>query len=122
MYTSCVNNAVLEGAGMNELKWNKAFALEQAADDEELLQELIVIFKESSAADLDSLQQSIEKGDTAMARSHSHSIKGAAASLGMDGIRELTELMESDCREGSLTVTIEALPRLEKLLGLLQEL
>ncbi len=107
---------------MNELRWNKEFALEQAADDEDLLQELIVIFKESSASDLASLQQSIEKGDAAMARSHSHSIKGAAASLGMDGIRELTELMESDCREGSLTVTIEALPQLEKLLGFLQEL
>jgi HPt (histidine-containing phosphotransfer) domain-containing protein len=107
---------------MNELRWNKAFALEQAADDEELLQELIVIFKESSAADLVNLQQSIEKGDASMARSHSHSIKGAAASLGMDGIREITELMESDCREGSLTVAIEVLPQLEKLLGLLQEL
>ena len=106
---------------MNELRWNKAFALEQAADDEDLLQELIVIFKESSASDLASLQQSIEKGDAVMARSHSHSIKGAAASLGMDGIRELTEIMESDCREGSLTVTIEVLPQLENLLGLLQE-
>lgn len=107
---------------MSELRWNKDFALEQAADDEELLQELIEIFKESSASDLASLQQSIEKRDAAMARSHSHSIKGAAASLGMDGIREITELMESDCREGSLTVAIEVLPQLETLLGLLQEL
>ncbi len=107
---------------MSDLRWNKVFALEQAAEDEELLQELIVIFKDSSASDLASLQQSIEKGDAAMARTHAHSIKGAAASLGMDGIRELTECMESDCREGSLTVTIEALPKLDKLLGLLQEL
>lgn len=107
---------------MSGLRWNKDFALEQAADDEELLQELIEIFKESSASDLASLQQSIEKGDAVMARSHSHSIKGAAASLGMDGIRELTELIESDCREGSLTVAVEVLPQLEKLLGLLQEL
>ncbi len=107
---------------MSDLRWNKAFALEQAADDEELLQELIEIFKESSASDLASLQQSIEKGDAAMARAHAHSIKGAAASLGMDGIRELTELMESDSREGSLTVSIEVLPQLETLLALLQDL
>ncbi len=107
---------------MNELRWNKEFALEQAADDEELLQELIEIFKDSSASDLAKLKQSIEKGDTAMARAHSHSIKGAAASLGMDAIRELTELMEIDCRDGSLTVVIEVLPQLEKLLSQLHDL
>ncbi len=107
---------------MSDLRWNKAFALEQVADDEELLQELIEIFKESSASDLANLQQSVEKGDTAMARAHSHSIKGAAASLGMDGIREITDLIESDCREGSLTVAVEVLPQLEKLMTLLQDL
>ena len=107
---------------MSDLRWNKVFALEQAAEDEELLQELIEIFKESSTSDLASLQQSIEKGDAAMARAHSHSIKGAAASLGMDGIRELTELIESDCRGGSLTVAVELLPQLEKLIALLQDL
>jgi len=107
---------------MSDLRWNKAFALEQAADDEELLDELIEIFKDSSASDFANLQQSIEKGDAAMVRAHSHSIKGAAASLGMDGIRELTELMESDSRDGSLTVAVEVLPQLEKLLALLQDL
>lgn len=107
---------------MSELRWNKTFALEQAADDEELLQELIDIFKESSSSDLASLKQSIDKGDAAMARAHAHSIKGAAASLGIDGIRELTELMESDSRNGSLTVAVELLPQLEKLLTQVQSL
>jgi HPt (histidine-containing phosphotransfer) domain-containing protein len=107
---------------MSDLKWNKAFALEQAADDEELLDELIEIFKESSASDFASLQQGIEKGDAGIARSHAHSIKGAAASLGIDGIRELTEVIEADCREGSLTVATEVLPKLDKLLELLREL
>lgn len=107
---------------MSDLKWDKKFALEQAAEDEELLQELIDIFKESSTADFASLEQSIEKGDAAMARSHSHSIKGAAASLGMDGIRELAEVMEADCRDGSLAVAVDVLPKLKKLLGMLQEL
>lgn len=107
---------------MSDLRWNKAFALEQAAEDEELLQELIDIFKESSSSDLNSLKQSIESGDAATARAHAHSIKGAAASLGIDGIRELTELMESDSRAGSLTVAVELLPQLEKLLAQVQEL
>ncbi len=107
---------------MDELKWDRAFALEQSADDEELLQELVDIFKESSASDLAAIKKSIEKGDAAMARAHAHSIKGAAASLGIEGIRELSEVMEQDCREGSLTVAVEVLPKLETLLAKLQEL
>ena len=107
---------------MSDLRWDKTFALEQAADDEELLQELVDIFKDSSSSDLEKLQQSIANGDAAMTRAHAHSIKGAAASLGIDGIRELAELMESDARDGSLTAAVELLPQLEKLLAMLQEL
>ncbi len=42
---------------MNALKWNKEFALEQAADDAELLEELLDIFKDSLQADLLSLNR-----------------------------------------------------------------
>lgn len=107
---------------MSDLKWNKEFALEQAAEDEELLQELIVIFKESSKSDLANLQQGIAKGDATMGRASAHSIKGAAASLGFVAIQEVTAEMEDDCRNGSLSVSTELLPKLEVLLGLLQEL
>ena len=107
---------------MNDLKWDKAFALEQAAADEELLQELIEIFKESALSDLANIKQSIEKGDAATAGSSAHSIKGAAASLGFQGLREVTEAMEADCRNGSLDVITAKLPELEKLLALLQKM
>ncbi len=107
---------------MDDLKWNKEFALEQAADDEELLQELIEIFKESSASDLAGLKQGIAKNDADMGRSSSHSIKGAAASLGFEDIRDLTAEIEGDCRDGSLKVAGEKLADLEHLLSLLQKL
>ena len=107
---------------MSDLKWNRGFALEQAAEDEELLQELIEIFKESSASDFANLTQSIAKGDAEMGRGSAHSIKGAAASLGFDGIREVTDAMEADCREGSLAVVTEQLAKLEELLALLREM
>lgn len=107
---------------MSDLKWNREFALEQAADDEELLQELIVIFKDSSKSDFANLQQGITKGDAAIGRASAHSIKGAAASLGFECIQEITAEMEADCRDGSLSVSTELLPKLEELLGLLQEL
>jgi len=107
---------------MNDLKWNKNFALEQAADDEELLQELIVIFKESSTSDLAKLKHGIEGGDAVMGRASAHSIKGAAASLGFEGIRDVAAEMEADCRGGSLAVANELLPKLEQLLILLQKM
>ncbi len=107
---------------MDELKWDKKFALGQAAKDEELLQELIELFKESSAADLAYLKQGIRKGDAAMGRAATLSLKGAATSLGLNGIGDLAAVMEEDCRAGSLQVATEKLPELEQLLSLLQEL
>ncbi|MBU1140444.1 MAG: Hpt domain-containing protein [Proteobacteria bacterium] len=107
---------------MDDLKWDREFALDQAAEDEELLQELIEIFKESSTSDLANLKQGISKGDAAMSMASAHSIKGAAASLGLKGLRDLTAIIEADCREGSLRVATEKLSDLEKLLSLLQEL
>ncbi len=107
---------------MNNLKWDKAFALEQAADDEELLQELIEIFQESSLSDLAIIKKSIDEEDSAMGRASSHSIKGAAASLGFNGIREVAEAMEADCREGSTVVLAEQYGNLEKLVAALREL
>ena len=41
---------------MNELCWDKQFALEQAAEDAELLQELTDILKDSYKADLPFLE------------------------------------------------------------------
>lgn len=107
---------------MNDLCWNKEFAMGQVDNDEDLLQELIAIFQDSSASDMEILTQAVEKGDPVEARSASHSIKGAAASLGMEAIRDVAMLIEKDCREGSLSVAREKLPKLGTLLALLREL
>jgi histidine phosphotransfer protein HptB len=107
---------------MSDLCWNKEFAMGQVDNDEELLQELIMIFKDSSASDMANLTQAVENGDPAEARGASHSIKGAAASLGMEAIRDVAMVIEKDCREGSLAVAREKLPQLEALLALMREL
>ncbi|MBU0942962.1 MAG: Hpt domain-containing protein [Proteobacteria bacterium] len=107
---------------MEDLNWDREFALEQAAEDEELLQELIEIFKESAASDLANLKQGISKGDASLSMASVHSIKGAAASLGLKGLQDLTAIMEADCRQGSLRVVTEKISVLEQLLALLQKL
>ena len=68
------------------------------------------------------LVQAVEKGNPVAARGASHSIKGAAASLGLEAIRDVAQLIEKDCREGSLTVAREKFPQLETLLAQLREL
>jgi len=84
---------------MTELQWNKAFALEQTAGDEELLEELLILFKESSEADFQQLQDAAEKQDFNAMVSASHSIKGAAASLGITGISSVAMAIENAARE-----------------------
>lgn len=101
---------------MSLLKWNKDFALEQAAEDEELLQELIDIFKTSFASDIQIIQDGLRGGDYERVASAAHSIKGAAASLGIDGITEITRTIENEGKSGSLEETVRLLPRLEAML------
>jgi histidine phosphotransfer protein HptB len=110
------------GNFMNTLQWDKKFALEQAADDAELLQELLEIFKESYRSDFNLIKEGIQKGDTKQVYSASHSIKGASASLGIDGIREVALSIEADSRSGSLVVAKQKVQDLEDMLQQLLEL
>lgn len=107
---------------MADLQWNKEFALEQTAGDEELLAELLILFKDSSAADLEQLQQAVAAQDAAGVVRAAHSLKGAAASLGIEGIRQLATAMETDARAASIAVAQERLGEMDDLLKQMQEL
>lgn len=107
---------------MADLKWNKAFALEQAADDEELLVELMDIFKESSANDFSQIEEGLAEKNADKICSAAHSIKGASASLGVESIRDIAMAIESDSRSGSVAVAEEKIETLKELINLLQEL
>jgi HPt (histidine-containing phosphotransfer) domain-containing protein len=107
---------------MADLLWNKAFALEQTAGDEELLEELLILFTDSSASDLELLRKAIAADDAAGVVRAAHSLKGASASLGIEGIRQVSMLMESDGRNNSVTVARENLATLTELLDQLKNL
>jgi HPt (histidine-containing phosphotransfer) domain-containing protein len=104
---------------MPGLRWNKAFALEQTADDTELLQELITIFKDSCTSDCALIRSGISRQDGGQVASAAHSIKGAAASLGIEAIREVALALEKDGKEGKIDAAAQRFPELE---GLLLEL
>ena len=107
---------------MNALKWDKEFALEQAADDAELLKELLEIFKDSLQSDVQRMQQGLVEGSAAKISAAAHSIKGAAASLGIVGIHEIALQVELDGRAGGLDVARAKIEELRSLLVQLQAL
>lgn len=87
---------------MNTLKWDKNFALEQAADDAELLQELLEIFKDSFQSDIQLIEQGLAAEEAVKVCRAAHSIKGAAASLGIKGVYEIALAIEEDSKTGGL--------------------
>jgi len=105
---------------MNALKWDKEFALEQAADDAELLEELLEIFKESFLSDLQLIEEGLAEGSAVKIMGAAHSIKGAAASLGILGIHETALQVEEDSRAGGVDVAREKFEVLQSLLTDLQ--
>ncbi len=107
---------------MSELKWDKQFALEQAADDAELLGELLQIFKDSFQTDLQLIQQGLVESSPAKICNAAHSIKGASASLGIHGINEIAQQIEEDSRGGSLDIAREKIAVLHALLDEIQAL
>jgi HPt (histidine-containing phosphotransfer) domain-containing protein len=107
---------------MNELKWDKKFALEQAADDAELLQELLDIFKDSLQSDIQLIAQGLAEDSAVKVCRAAHSIKGAAASLGILGIHEIALAIEEDSRAGGLAIAHTQLALLRALREELQKL
>lgn len=107
---------------MRELNWDRDFALEQAADDEELLQELIDIFKKSSMVDYKALEAGVAEEDAEKTCAAAHSLKGAAASLGIIAIRDVALAIESDSRQGSVATARNRSAELGELLHQLQQL
>jgi len=99
---------------MTDFHWNKQFALQQAADDADLLQELLELFKGSCTNDISLIERGLEQNDAGQVRAAAHSIKGAAASLGMHGIRDIALSIETAARDNNLSAAQEHLPVLER--------
>lgn len=101
---------------MSDLQWNRSFALEQTAGDEELLEELLDLFRDASKGDFQQLKRAVAAGDAAGIVSAAHSLKGASASLGIEGVRQLATAMETAAREGSVNVAEDNLEVMETML------
>lgn len=100
---------------MSDLQWDRAFALEQAGEDEELLTELLELLCESSAADLAKIKEALAAGNPEAMGDAAHSIKGAAASLGVVALRDAAYALEKAGRDGQLSMAQDCVPAVEAL-------
>jgi HPt (histidine-containing phosphotransfer) domain-containing protein len=77
-------------------------------EEDEFL-ELVELFVETSASDLERLQSAIDDRHTQEAVEAAHSLKGAAGNLGFTEIYDLSRTMEEKARQSSLEGASEAL-------------
>jgi|GEM_PF-6659343 len=85
---------------MPDLLWDRSFAFEQSGEDTELLKELLDLLKSSSLSDFEKIKAGLAADDGEAVADGAHSIKGAAASLGVEGLRAVAHAIEKMGRAG----------------------
>lgn len=88
--------------------------LERCMGKKELVGVLVKKFVEVLEDNLSSLRESIEAGDTEGVVQKAHSLKGSAANLAVEPIREPSMRLETMAREGSLDGAAECMEEIEK--------
>ena len=82
----------------------EALAIDFGMEEDELI-ELVKLFIETSLSDLNRIQSAIDEGDAQKVVTAAHSIKGAAANLGLMEIFEMAKRIEMNARENKLDGT-----------------
>jgi len=87
--------------------------------EEDEYAEMLEVFIDAGGTDLEKLEAALKKGDAQQAHEASHSMKGAAGSLCLEKIFELTKTIDDKARRGSLEDLGEQLTELRKEYNLL---
>jgi HPt (histidine-containing phosphotransfer) domain-containing protein len=99
--------------GHSEPVWNVAELLERVDNDQELLRELLAIFKEDYPQSFRSLSAAINSGDLKGASRLSHTLKGMLSSLGARRAAAAASQLETLSSGGETAPLQEALNVLE---------
>lgn len=79
-----------------------------------LLLELCTMFLRDEPERIKTIRAAVECGDFELARYHAHSLKGAAAVMGMDPLRDACRELEHAVRDAHLDALSECLASLER--------
>jgi CheY-like chemotaxis protein/HPt (histidine-containing phosphotransfer) domain-containing protein len=93
--------------------YDRAGFLERMMGDEEMVQAVVEVFLDDIPKQIESLKRSLEASDAQTALRAAHSIKGAAANVGGEALRELAAEIEKACHEGHFEFVNERCPELE---------
>ncbi len=98
---------------VSEPVWNLAELLERVDNDQELIRELLTIFREDFPRTLQSLETAVSAGDLKNSAVLSHTLKGMLASLGViraaAAAAKIEQLASSSAEKESLREAFDAL-------------
>jgi two-component system, sensor histidine kinase and response regulator len=92
--------------------FDRATALGRMGGDEDLLKELLEIFREDVAQQLRDLTAAVTNGDAKGTQLHAHSIKGAAGNVAANRIQALAQTLECVGKDADFTNAGDALAQL----------
>lgn len=98
----------------------KELAKDLELEEEEFL-EMVNLFLETASSDLGKLQSALEEWNGTMAVNTAHSIKGAAATLGLMEIYEVAKRIEIEVRENRLEKARGGIRTIREKLDLISE-
>lgn len=108
---------------LDEPPWNRAELLERIDNDEELVRELLAIFKEDFPRTVRSLEAAVSSGDLKNSGSLSHTLKGMLLNLGGAPAAAAAARLEELACAGEIAALKDAFDALEREAGrLLPEL
>jgi CheY-like chemotaxis protein/HPt (histidine-containing phosphotransfer) domain-containing protein len=93
--------------------FDRAGFLDRLMGDEDIAEKIIEVFLDDIPKQIESLKQSLDACDSETIHRIVHSIKGAAANVGGEALRELAAQVEKACKEGDLGLVSDSCPRLE---------
>jgi two-component system, sensor histidine kinase and response regulator len=93
----------MQADARQEMVFDREGLLDRIGGDLDFLQIFVVKFIESTSDLMTALAQAITLGDPVAIHLHSHSIKGAAASIGAEAMRSIAAEMEASAKGGQLS-------------------
>ncbi|MGL1932459.1 MAG: Hpt domain-containing protein [Desulfotalea sp.] len=88
------------------MEWDRVQALESVDGDEELLNDIMCLFRDTMLADLGKIEIGIKRESCMAVLEAAHSIRGAALVLGLQEIVELAKSLEKESKSGIDDVSI----------------
>jgi HPt (histidine-containing phosphotransfer) domain-containing protein len=117
-----VMNESSEATSVSQIPvFDRAGFLDRLMGDEEIAEKIVEVFLDDIPKQIESLKQALAVCDPETAQRVAHSIKGAAANVGGEALRELAAQVEKACKESNLGSVSDSCPQLESQFNRLKE-